>query len=186
MDRRVTKTKENIKQIFKELLLTENLSHITVKEIALRANIERKTFYLHYSSIQDLINEIMLDINKSFNDSLNNYIIENNGYDIKDIFNVINNTILNNYELFQKIAHNDSYSYFRQCFENILRDGIITILEGAYHINKPNRGYYATFFASGITKLYLSWLKGDIPIKIDELKHILIRSCFASFNELIA
>lgn len=185
MDRRVTKTKKNIKQIFKELLLTENISNITIKEIALKANIERKTFYLHYSSIQDLINEIMLDINKSFNDSLNNYIIQNNGYDIKDIFNVINNIILKNYELFQKIAHNDSYSYFRECFENILRDGIITILEGAYHITKPNRYYYATFFASGITKLYLSWLKGDIPIKIDELKHILSRSCFASFNELI-
>lgn len=185
MDRRVTKTKENIKHIFKELLLTKNLSHITVKEIALKANIERKTFYLHYSSIQDLIDEIMLDINKTFNDSLSNYIIENNGYDIKDIFNVINKTILNNYELFQKIAQNDSYSYFRECFENILRDGIITILEGAYHITKPNRYYYATFFASGITKLYLSWLKEDIPIKIDELKHILSRSCFASFNELI-
>lgn len=127
----------------------------------------------------------MNDINTSFTNSLNSYIIINNGYDIKEIFTEINNIILKNIDLFKRIAQNDSYSFFRQGFEGILKAGILTIIENVYHINKPNRIYYASFFASGINKLYISWINEELPLSIEELKHILTRSCFASIDDLM-
>ncbi len=56
-DLRITKTKTAIKEAFISIIKDDNTSKITVTEIAKQANINRKTFYLHYNSIEDLMSE---------------------------------------------------------------------------------------------------------------------------------
>ena len=60
-DLRVTKTKRAIKETFLELLKQKDLNRITVTELASRAEINKGTFYLHYSDIYALYNEVLLD-----------------------------------------------------------------------------------------------------------------------------
>ena len=54
VDLRVLKTEEAIKRTFKEMLLEMPYEKITIKELCERAIINRKTFYLHYNSIEDV------------------------------------------------------------------------------------------------------------------------------------
>ena len=54
-DRRVLKTRAAIEQAFVDLLDTTEYRKITISAIAQAANINRKTFYLHYSSIDELL-----------------------------------------------------------------------------------------------------------------------------------
>ena len=49
-----------------ELLEKKDLEYITVKEICERAGVNRSTFYLHYETIIDLVNEAMEMINERF------------------------------------------------------------------------------------------------------------------------
>lgn len=56
-DRRVARTLRNIRRAFYELLAEKELEKITVSEITQRADIDRKTFYLHYASIEELVEE---------------------------------------------------------------------------------------------------------------------------------
>ncbi|MGI5888649.1 MAG: TetR/AcrR family transcriptional regulator [Oscillospiraceae bacterium] len=58
-DLRVVKTQRAIKEAFKELVMEKNSSRITVKELAERAQIHRKTFYLHYTTIEALFEDVM-------------------------------------------------------------------------------------------------------------------------------
>lgn len=58
MDKRVYKTKQAIDDAFIELLEDEPLEKIRVTDIAKKANIARKTFYAHYTNINELINEV--------------------------------------------------------------------------------------------------------------------------------
>jgi AcrR family transcriptional regulator len=53
-DLRVIKTKRAIQQAFERLLMTRPLSKITVTELAKEAEINKGTFYLHYTDIYDL------------------------------------------------------------------------------------------------------------------------------------
>lgn len=53
-DLRVKKTKRAIRQAFERLLMTRPLSKITVTELAKEAEINKATFYLHYTDIYDL------------------------------------------------------------------------------------------------------------------------------------
>lgn len=48
------------------LLEVKDLEYITVKEICEKAGVNRSTFYLHYESIDDLVNETMENIDKRF------------------------------------------------------------------------------------------------------------------------
>lgn len=51
VDLRVQKTREAIKNTFKEMICEMPAEKITVKELTDRARIHRKTFYLHYTTI---------------------------------------------------------------------------------------------------------------------------------------
>ena len=55
MDRRMVKTRLEIKQAFIHLLKERSFDELTVKEIANEANINRATFYKHYEDKYDLI-----------------------------------------------------------------------------------------------------------------------------------
>ena len=46
------------------LLEKKDAEYITIKEICTKAGVNRSTFYLHYESISDLIEETMNYINK--------------------------------------------------------------------------------------------------------------------------
>ena len=61
-DLRVRKTKRNTKHALAQLLQTKPLNKITVTEIAKTAEINKGTFYLHYTDIDDLYNEFIHDM----------------------------------------------------------------------------------------------------------------------------
>lgn len=56
-DRRVLKTRKALFEAFDRLLCTKDYDKITISELAREADIDRKTFYLHYSSIDDMIDD---------------------------------------------------------------------------------------------------------------------------------
>ncbi|MGI6205167.1 MAG: TetR/AcrR family transcriptional regulator [Anaerovoracaceae bacterium] len=65
-DLRVIKTRNAIKNAFKEMVMEMDASKITVKELTERAQIHRKTFYLHYTSIEALYEDVLSDINEQY------------------------------------------------------------------------------------------------------------------------
>lgn len=58
MDLRIQRTKAAIKKAFLELRGKKSIEKITITELSARANINKATFYLHYSDIYELSDEI--------------------------------------------------------------------------------------------------------------------------------
>ena len=58
MDLRVKKTKRAIRSAFYELIKEKPLEKITVTEIAARAEINKATFYAHYETVYDLVDQL--------------------------------------------------------------------------------------------------------------------------------
>lgn len=61
IDRRVLKTRKAIEDAFEKLIVDNDYDKITVSAIAAEANINRKTFYLHYSSVDDVLDSMAAD-----------------------------------------------------------------------------------------------------------------------------
>ena len=58
VDRRVVRTRKAILAAFEKLLEKKDLSEITISSIAREADIDRKTFYLHFGSIDGLLDAV--------------------------------------------------------------------------------------------------------------------------------
>ena len=72
-DLRIRRTREAITQTFTKMLLKMKYDKITVKELTKRANINRKTFYLHYDSLDDLMEEIQQKIADEFIERISSF-----------------------------------------------------------------------------------------------------------------
>lgn len=65
-DLRVIKTVGGIKKSFEELICEKDYERITVKELCDRAQINKKTFYNYYTSLDDLLAELQFEISSSY------------------------------------------------------------------------------------------------------------------------
>lgn len=65
-DLRVIKTRNAIQSAFREMICEMDYRDITIKGLTARALVNRKTFYLHYETLDDLLEELQDDIVDSF------------------------------------------------------------------------------------------------------------------------
>ena len=184
MDKRIIKTKQRICDSFIELIKEKELSKITVSEIAKKANIERKTFYLHYNCIEDVYLDIESSITKELENEANNYF-DNPNYQIKNVYYTLNSVINNHIDFIKAISFNDSYSFLLRSFEKALARIIYKIATEICHVTSKNTKYYTDFYASGIVRLYKGWITNEYDLSLDELTIILTRASFLSVDELI-
>jgi AcrR family transcriptional regulator len=59
VDRRIAKTQEAIKKAFVELMNEKHFDKITLQDISDRANVNRRTIYLHYMDKFDLLDKLI-------------------------------------------------------------------------------------------------------------------------------
>lgn len=64
-NRRSDNTRKKIKEVFIELLGSKTINKITVKDICRKADINRSTFYAHYSDVYDLFQKIVKEKQQS-------------------------------------------------------------------------------------------------------------------------
>jgi AcrR family transcriptional regulator len=69
-DRRVRQTKAFLRQSLLELMKERPVNRITVKDICLKADVNRGTFYAHYSTPSDLLSQIEDDLYEQIRHSL--------------------------------------------------------------------------------------------------------------------
>lgn len=69
-DLRVVRTRKLIRNAFMDMVGEVGVARITVKDLTERAGINRKTFYLHFESIETLYDSVM---NEVMNDFFDNY-----------------------------------------------------------------------------------------------------------------
>ncbi|HBO61726.1 MAG TPA: TetR/AcrR family transcriptional regulator [Olsenella sp.] len=62
VDRRVARSRRAIRAAFERLVMERPLDDITVSAIAREADVDRKTFYQHFGSVDGLLDEMALDV----------------------------------------------------------------------------------------------------------------------------
>ncbi len=73
LDRRVRKTRAQLKAGLIKLMQTKSIQEITVQELVDEVDINRSTFYLHYTDIQDMLSHLENEFFESFQEILEEY-----------------------------------------------------------------------------------------------------------------
>lgn len=166
-DRRQIKTKKAIIGAFFSLLQKKNISKITITELSKLANIDRKTFYLHYGSIAELYNDLGNMLVTLIKKEIVEYSTSNKSP--YALFASINDIISEKIDLFKSIAKNNDFSDFILSIKDILSNELINLYEKKDTPASERFKLTTEFIASGTIAMYLRWLKGDTNITMDEL-----------------
>ncbi len=161
-DKRLLKTKRAIVGALIELLTQKDLSEITVTELAQKARINRKTFYLHYDKIDDVIEDFGNDLLMYSQSILRDYLAGGHE-DLSPLFSAINRAIENDLEFFRAFVRSGAYQLFIGASEKRhLVYGIRVTL--SKYLQGSIVGQYAVeYIVNGVCAMYVMWLGADMP-----------------------
>ena len=185
MDRRIEKTRKAIQEAYFRLIMNSKLKKITISEIAKEADIDRKTFYLHYESIDDILKDFTnLKINELKN-NLTESNIKTASFTVDSFFETLNNIVMDNYDLFKFIATNQRYDFFFGRIKDQLVESIVNTHQKYFQLNDQELEIYAEFFISAIISSYVRWIKNDIPVDIETLSQTVRAAAFGELNNIL-
>lgn len=109
-DRRIVKTKKAIYRAFAQLLLEKDINDITIKDVADRADINRKTFYNYYGGIYDLTGEIENKILEKFENAIKDLDVNELLHDPNEFFNKLTDIINSDIDFYGHLMRIESNS----------------------------------------------------------------------------
>lgn len=171
LDRRQKRSRDALRKAFLELIEEKDFSRITVTEIAERADRDRKTFYLHYSSIDDLVDELLYEEIEQAIERLEKLpLVEDGKINVATLYDALGTEMLTSVQRFGgALKHVDASELIetkRSLFVEALvkRDSL-----GFARILGPYLDLFVTFFYSGLLALYGQWLSQDSELPLNRL-----------------
>ena len=168
------------------LLEEKDLEYITVKEICHRAEVNRSTFYLHYETISDLVDETLGMINQrflSYFPQQEEQVLGNMANREREELVLITPEYLLPYLRFIR----DNKKVYRAAFRNPssmqaharygeLKQHILGPILERFEIPAAHRPYYVAYYIEGIIAIVKEWLRQDCTDEVEMIAHI-IQSC---------
>lgn len=167
MDRRIIKTKEAIRKAYFDLMREKDGNRISVSEIARRANIDRKTFYLHYESVDDILKELCTEKVQELKDRLAQTGFYEEPLHLDYLLICIYQMLEADMALYQRLAMNPNCALFWDEIYKLAEETLISVYAPKVSISKEELTIYAKFFCSGILTLYLEALSGKEEIDLE-------------------
>ncbi len=163
------RTRRSIRMAFVELLREQKLEQITVTELAARADIDRKTFYIYYNTVNDLIREIEGEIV----DGLKVILDARKDSDWKVFLQGLNELMQKDIEFYSVLVRNTDLAFIVADCTGILEEMLYkTILSGREHTSVRDE-IIIRYTATGILGVYSDWLKSAKKIPLEELIEVL-------------
>lgn len=167
-----------------ELLEKKDINYITIKELCDKAGVNRSTFYLHYESINDLLDETMQYILnkflKKFNKNPEEFISNIDNLSLNDL-NFINKEYLSPYLEFIKENRKIYLAYLNNSITlkaldsaNNLSEYVLEPIMSKFGIPERDRKYWMVFGIKGITAIIELWIKNDCVDEIEYIEKIII------------
>lgn len=185
VDRRVKYTRMVLKESLMKLLNEKPINTITVKELCALADVNRSTFYSHYSDQYDLLSKIEEEIIHDMNDTLMSYNVTQNEDALVMIEKIVEYIAANSDSCRILLSENGDPS-FRNRLMMIAHDYTMKTSMNQNMIIDEEMTEYASWFAvSGSIHVLESWLKNGMnksPKQMAEMINHLINKGLASFK----
>lgn len=161
-DLRVQKTKEAIRRAFEEMICEMDYEKISIKELTQRARINRKTFYLHYNTLDDLLRELQ-------NEMAQNFIKRTEEFkSSRDMDKITREFFLFSEELGkfgEKITCSGSFKYIsRRITNDIMEQTWKSSIENCYIQN-----IVMTYLSESTLAIYKQWVADEKKIPLEEI-----------------
>lgn len=168
------------------LLEEKDLEYITIKEICWRAGVSRSTFYLHYETLADLVNETAEMINRRFLSYFprqkEELLRSMNSREQKELILVTREYLLPYLRFIR-----DNKKVYRAAFRNPggiqadarygeLKRHILHPILTCFEVPEAHHAYYIAYYVEGIMAIVKEWLRRGCSDSVEMLADV-IEAC---------
>lgn len=175
IDRRIIKTKRAIAVSLLQLLSEKPLEEITITELTLKADINRKTFYLHYSGIEDVATELLSKIEAMFNEALEYSLAEGNVFIPAKFLEHIHGKITEENEIFRAFCLENTCAFFLRALSEKCLNALMTVYRNYTDINDASLRLCLAYMFHGALNLYVDWVRNPSPLPLSEVTALAVR-----------
>ena len=159
------KIKKDIRGAFMTLVLQkDHYSDISITEVAELADINRKTFYLHYDSIDDILTEYADDLSADFM----NYLYSQEEFSVESLFDWIGRHAEEK-EFFRKMAAEDRIMPFTDKCRRVLRDYLQAHMIAEKGQTARSQKLVASYTAAGLAQILVEYASGETDLDRETL-----------------
>lgn len=160
-DRRVIRTQRAIRNAVMSLLVEKDVEKITIKEIAERADVDRKTVYNYYESVYDILAELENDWVEDF-DQLTKKLENERGMEYpQQFFPALIELIAGDIELYTQLMRMGTQSRVINKLIDFLNEKMRKAFARTYELSPEKLDVAAEFVVAGLFWSYRSWFNSD-------------------------
>ncbi len=165
------------------LLTKKDYEFITVKELCIKAGVNRSTFYLHYETMDDLLEETVNMVNKKFMNQFSEIS------DISDIYSTIltNKKYLKPYLSFvkdnikiYKLMHEKPNIFNLDKITKKIYDNVFNEALNNFSVKEDEKKYVFAFYTEGTLAIIKQWILGNCEDDIDFIIDLIEKNTFAN------
>ena len=185
-ERRVRKTKRAIRNAFAALLAEKDVNQITVKDIAERADINRKTFYNHYRGVY----QVMDEIENSIVDDFDRMLREASGsIDLRNpamIYEKLTQLLQKDIDFYGNLLCMNGNNSLRDKLFSRLKAHALVSMQARLPIAQQELELGIHFTFSGLMSVYQHWFQSDRTLSLDELTKTVSRLSFYGVSDFLS
>lgn len=175
IDKRVQRTNKALRDAFREISKTNSYHDVTVKKLTEKAGINRKTFYLHYDSIDDFLNTFVEELSEQLLDIITAQPFDRYRLETGEMFDPLFDFFDQSREFFTFILMSDEYSFLSRKVENRVARGFTDAIEAAFGISRTDAYISASFMIRNTVMLFRMFDRGQVRFTKSEFKDHLVR-----------
>ena len=170
------RSKRLIVNAYIDLLETYSANKITVTKIVEKADLNRSTFYAHFSSPADVLASIEEDIMNRFITLLNRVQLDRILEQPLPLVTEIAHLVSDDRELFVKIINGNRESTFLEKLKELFIEKLMSDKETRKLFkDKAVLDINLRFLAGGYTEILRDWFEGKLDMSINDLSEIISR-----------
>ncbi|MBE6123848.1 MAG: TetR/AcrR family transcriptional regulator [Erysipelotrichaceae bacterium] len=173
---RTARTSAAIKQEVLKQMMTRKYNELSVTDICDALDLSRRTFYVHFYSIDDVFAKLFDDINEplykgfdALKEKRKHMKEDDQRFMLDEIFQLINNTISAHTGYLRRIAEEPSYSGIQAKHIALMKNMISEYLDPGRSASNIWQ-IYLDYYTSGILELYFQWYRGTSSMSLDEIR----------------
>ncbi len=160
VDRRVRRTRTQLRSALTELLKEKSVEEITVTELTARADVNRGTFYCHYKDIYDMLDQLEEDIFREFTALMDSYSANELRRGLRPILEDLFRFIQRNLDLAGPLLSLRQRTAFLDRVMAVVREKVSREWSGLYRFRGgAERERILSFLMGGVMGLIRSWLE---------------------------
>ena len=186
VDRRVRRTQEQLKQAMTQLLQEKPAREITVRELTERADVNRGTFYAHFTDLNDMLEQMENEVLAEFEKLLDRHAPDDLARDLTPLLAEVFAFVERHRGLIPTFLRQQTADRFLQRFSQVIYDKCLREWAGLYplgDVSGPN--YYLEFVVAGTVNLVRTWARRgfrETPEEMARMTGQLILRGFASLG----